>query len=152
GGGRPRRRRRTEPPPPATGRARNESAGWRWRRPSAPGRFDRRGTPQTRARLVMMGSQPNTTAAVAMVLLAALGATQVGCSAWPASWGIPHVSRIFAPKPAIANPLAVPTADFETVWNKSVAVVNQYFPIASENRLAGIIRTDSPMTGTLLEP
>ena len=99
-----------------------------------------------------MGRQRTTTAAVAVVLLAALGASQMGCSAWPANWGTPHVSRIFAPKPAIANPLSVPSADFETVWNKSVAVVNQYFPIASENRLAGIIRTDSPMTGTLLEP
>jgi hypothetical protein len=99
-----------------------------------------------------MGSQRTSTAAAAVVLLAALGASQMGCSIWPASWGTPSVSRIFAPKPAIANPLAVPSSDFETVWNKTVAVVNQYFPIASENRLAGIIRTDSPMTGSLLEP
>jgi hypothetical protein len=64
----------------------------------------------------------------------------------------PGVRRIFTSQPAIANPLVVPSSDYETVWNKSVAVVNQYFPIASENRLAGVIRTESPLTGTILEP
>ncbi len=90
--------------------------------------------------------------ALPLVLLAVLGTSQMGCSLWPASWGKPSVSRIFAPQPAIPNPLAVPSSDFEDVWTKCVAVVSKYFPVASENRLAGIIRTDSPMTGSLLEP
>jgi hypothetical protein len=99
-----------------------------------------------------MGSKRTTSAAVLVIMLVVLGASQTGCSAWPSSWGTPSVSRIFAPQPAIANPLVVPSSDYETVWKKTVAVVNQYFPIASENRLAGVIRSDSPMTGTLLEP
>ncbi len=48
----------------------------------------------------------------------------------------PSVSRIFAPAPLIPNPLVVPSADYETVWNKTVAVVDKYFDIESENRLA----------------
>lgn len=99
-----------------------------------------------------MGSERTSRAAAGLVLLTVLGGSQVGCSLWPAGWSAPSVSRIFAPQPAIANPLVVPSGDFETVWNKCVAVVNQYFPIATENRLAGVIRTDSPLTGTLLEP
>ena len=90
--------------------------------------------------------------AVSMVMLAVMGGSLTGCSMWPAGLSMPSVSRIFADRPVVPNPLVVPSSDFETVWNKSVAVVNQYFPIAAENRLAGTIRTDSPMTGTLLEP
>ena len=46
----------------------------------------------------------------------------------------------------------MPTGDFDVVWNKTVAQVNRHFPIASENRLARVIRTDSELTGTLIEP
>ena len=99
-----------------------------------------------------MRSKRTAAEAVSLVMLAILGASQAGCTAGPSTWSLPSVSRIFAPAPVLPNPLVVPSADFETVWRKSVAVVNQYFPIASENRLAGTIRTDSPMTGTLLEP
>ena len=151
--GRPRVSRRPEPAPPAIGRAREGSAGWGGRRPRIPGRSRRHETPpQTGVKPCTRRSRRTTAAAVAVILLAVLGASQIGCSAWPASWGTPSVSRIFAPQPAIANPLVVPSSDYETVWKKCVAVVNQYFPIASENRLAGIIRTDSPLTGSLLEP
>jgi hypothetical protein len=87
-----------------------------------------------------------------LVILTALAGTQAGCTAWPSTWKVPGVERIFAPKPVLPNPLVVPSTDFETVWNKTVAVVNQHFPMASENRLAGTIRTESPLTGTLLEP
>lgn len=50
------------------------------------------------------------------------------------------------------NPLIVPTADFELVWNKTVAVVDEYFDIASENRLARKIVTNPVEGATLLEP
>ena len=59
---------------------------------------------------------------------------------------------MFEVREPLHNPLTVPSTDFETVWNKSVMVVSKYFPIASENRLAGTIRTESQMTGTLIEP
>src|SRR5438270_11379014 len=99
-----------------------------------------------------MGSKKTAAGAVSLGMLAVLGGSQAGCTAGPSTWSLPRVSRIFTPAPVLPNPLVVPSADFETVWSRSVAVVNQYFPIASENRLAGTIRTDSPMTGTLLEP
>jgi hypothetical protein len=65
---------------------------------------------------------------------------------------VPSVSRIFAPSPVLPNPLVVPTSDFEKVWDQTVAEVNKYFPIASENRLARTIRSDIQMSGTLVEP
>ena len=50
------------------------------------------------------------------------------------------------------NPLVVPSADFETVWKAAVEVVDDYFAIAQENRLAGKIVTDPKISATLLEP
>src|SRR5262245_50213125 len=87
-----------------------------------------------------------------VVWLVALGGSHVGCTAGPSGWGIPGVTRILSPGPVVANPLLVPSSDFETVWSKTVAAVNNYFPIASENRLAGTIRTEVQMAGTLVEP
>ena len=43
--------------------------------------------------------------------------------------------------PVIPNPLVVPSGDFENVWNKTVAVVDKYFDLESENRLSRTIRT-----------
>jgi len=59
---------------------------------------------------------------------------------------------IIAPKPVVENPLAVPSADFETTWNATVAVLDEYFDIASENRLSRTIITHPRIGATLLEP
>jgi hypothetical protein len=50
------------------------------------------------------------------------------------------------------NPLLVPAADPELVWNKTIAVVDRYFDIASENRLSRTIITEPKIGATLLEP
>jgi hypothetical protein len=86
------------------------------------------------------------------VFLAGLACVQAGCSLTPLSWPAPSVSRIFAPAPLIPNPLVVPSTDYEAVWNKTVALVDKYFDIESENRLARTIRTQPQMGATLLEP
>jgi hypothetical protein len=85
-------------------------------------------------------------------MLTVLACGQGGCSTGPSVWQPPSVSRIFAPRPVIPNPLVVPSSDFETVWNKTVAVVDKYFDIEKENRLARTIRTQPQMGATLLEP
>ncbi len=99
-----------------------------------------------------MRSQRITALAVRLGILASLMAVQSGCSSLPLTWSAPTFASLFEERKPLANPMKVPSVDFETVWNKSVAVVGKYFPIASENRLAGTIRTDSQMTGTLVEP
>ena len=62
------------------------------------------------------------------------------------------VTRIFSPRPVATNPLVVPSTDFENVWNKTVAVVDKYFDIESENRLSRTIGTQPQMGATVLEP
>jgi hypothetical protein len=52
----------------------------------------------------------------------------------------------------VPNPMVVPSSDFETVWKQTVAVVDDYFDIRNENRLAGRIETDPKISATLLEP
>ena len=90
--------------------------------------------------------------AAGLVMLAACAAGQLGCASVPSSWTLPNFAQVFGPAPPLPNPLPVPMGDFDVVWNKTVAEVNKHFPIASENRLARTIRTDSEMTGTLIEP
>jgi len=75
--------------------------------------------------------------AVGLVAAAVLG--QSGCS-------------IVAPRPVAENPLVVPSGDFETVWKTTVAVLDEYFDIASENRLSRTIITQPKNGATLLEP
>ena len=94
----------------------------------------------------------NRREAMGIGLLTALACGQGGCTTGPAAWQVPGVSRIFAPRPITPNPLVVPSSDFETVWNKTVAVVDKYFDIAKENRLARTITTQPQMGATLLEP
>ncbi len=82
-------------------------------------------------------------AALRAALLAIAALTPAGCAA-------------LHPAPAISpNPTVVPVADFDTVWNATVRVVDEYFDVKSpggENRLARRIVTE-PVTGaTLLEP
>lgn len=50
------------------------------------------------------------------------------------------------------NPLQVPSADFEAVWRASVNALDEYFDIASENRLQRKIVTQPRSGATLLEP
>jgi hypothetical protein len=85
-------------------------------------------------------------------VLAVLGGILAGCNSGPSGWTAPSVTRIFSPRPVAANPLVVPTSDFEAVWNKTVAVVDKYFDIASENRLSRTIETQPQMGATVLEP
>jgi hypothetical protein len=66
--------------------------------------------------------------------------------------GCATVTQLLTPGPVATNPLVVPSADFETVWKECVAVVDEYFDIANENRLAGTIITQPQIGATLLEP
>lgn len=51
------------------------------------------------------------------------------------------------------NPLIVPTPnDFEWVWGQCVAVLDEYFDISREDRLARTITTDPKVGATILEP
>jgi hypothetical protein len=79
--------------------------------------------------------------AVAVAASAALG--PAGCAS---------VSRVIAPRPVCENPLIVPATDIEAVWRETVTVVDEYFDIRTENRLAGTIVTDPVIGATLLEP
>ena len=85
-------------------------------------------------------------------LLAGLAGSQSGCNIAPSGWRPPSVTKIFSPRPAVPNPLSVPSSDFENVWNKTVAEVDKYFDIESENRLSRTIRTQPQMGATMLEP
>jgi hypothetical protein len=75
--------------------------------------------------------------------LAALAA-QVGCHSTR-----PFGSRIRTVSP---NPLIVPTDDFELIWTKTVAVVDEYFDLAKEDRLARTILTNPKEGATIFEP
>jgi hypothetical protein len=66
--------------------------------------------------------------------------------------GCASVSQIIAPRPAVENPLVAPSADFETVWKATIGVVDDYFDIASENRLSRKIVTQPKVGATLFEP
>jgi hypothetical protein len=94
----------------------------------------------------------NRREAMGIGMLTVLACGQGGCSTGQSAWHAPSVSRIFAPRPVIPNPLVVPSSDFEMVWNKTIAVVDKYFEIEKENRLARTIRTQPQMGATLLEP
>lgn len=56
------------------------------------------------------------------------------------------------PRVLSPNPLVVPTGDFEGVWTTTVQVLDEYFTIASENRLARKIVTEPVSGATLFEP
>jgi hypothetical protein len=90
-------------------------------------------------------------AAFSLAGLTAVGLGQTGCSS-TGGFHVPGMGRVFSPAPVAENPLVVPTQDFEAVWNKSVAVVDKYFDIASENRLSKTIITQPKVSATLLEP
>jgi len=50
------------------------------------------------------------------------------------------------------NPIIIPSGDFEAVWNASVVAVDQYFEIATEDRIQRKIVTQNKSGATLLEP
>jgi hypothetical protein len=79
--------------------------------------------------------------AAGIAVLTALG--QAGCAS---------ISQLIAPRPVAENPLIVPSADFEAVWKASVAVLDEYFDIATENRLSRTIITQPKIGATVLEP
>lgn len=86
------------------------------------------------------------------VVLAFVSVGQVGCSLTESHHWPPRVTRIFSPQPIISNPLLVPSPEFEMLWKKTVAVLDKYFDIESENRLSRTIRTQPRMGATILEP
>jgi hypothetical protein len=90
-------------------------------------------------------------AAYSLAGLAAVGLGQAGCSS-TGGFHVPGMGRILSPTPVAENPLIVPSPDFEAVWNKTVAVVDKYFDISSENRLSKTIVTQPKVSATLLEP
>jgi hypothetical protein len=75
-----------------------------------------------------------------VVLMSVISGT--GCSA---------VALWLTPGPPATNPLVVPSSDFETVWKESVAVLDEYFDIANENRLSRTIITQPRIGATMLE-
>ncbi len=85
-------------------------------------------------------------------LLLLCAAATLGCYSTHPTGLPPSVSRIFAPRPMLPNPYVFATDDFEVVWQKTVAEVDKYFDIASENRLSRTIITQPVAGATLLDP
>ena len=83
-----------------------------------------------------------------LVKFAGLGALGLGPAAGCASFaGLGRGLRTVSP-----NPLIVPSDDFEWIWKNCVAVVDEYFEIRAEDRLARTIITDPKIGATLIEP
>jgi hypothetical protein len=88
--------------------------------------------------------RPRLIAAAAMVAVSVSSALGLG--------GCASVSRVISPRPVCDNPLIVQSNDIETIWRETVSVLNEYFDIRTENRLAHTIVTDPVAGATLLEP
>jgi hypothetical protein len=69
-----------------------------------------------------------------------------------ATLGLIGCATLAGNRPVVPNPLVVPSADFEATWNAAVKVVDEYFDIASENRLSRKIVTQPKIGATILEP
>ena len=80
-----------------------------------------------------------------LALVLVLAVVGWGCHSLPGGFG--HGIRTVSP-----NPLVIPTDDFELVWKHCVAVVDEYFDIAREDRLARTIVTDPKVGATIFEP
>jgi hypothetical protein len=89
---------------------------------------------------------------IAAGLVASVALTWCGC----ATMTMPEVTVPFVSNPlrevVSPNPLIVPTADFELVWKQVIRELDEYFDIASENRLSGTILTQPRVGSTLGEP
>lgn len=55
-------------------------------------------------------------------------------------------------RPMQAGPVFVSATNPDGVWERTVDVVHDYFEIARENRLAGVIETEPKVGASLLEP
>lgn len=71
------------------------------------------------------------------VLLPILFVGSLGCTSMPT---------------VVENPLVVQVSDFEFVWQQTIEVLDEYFDIASENRIDGRIESYPQVSATLLEP
>ncbi len=81
-----------------------------------------------------------------LIATAALTMTLLGLT------GCASVTRLVTPTPVTENPLIVPSTEMETIWRETVAVLDDYFEIRTENRLARTIETDPVIASTLLSP
>lgn len=90
------------------------------------------------------------------IRMIAAGMTAMAVVGWGGCATMPEVTLPFASRfvreTVSPNPLIVPVGDFELVWKQSVRVLDEYFDIASENRLAGTIITEPMVGSTILEP
>ena len=90
------------------------------------------------------------------IRMIAAGLTALAVVGWGGCATMPEVTLPFAGRylreTVSPNPLVVPVGDFELVWKQSVRVLDEYFDIATENRLAGTIVTQPVVGSTLLEP
>jgi hypothetical protein len=68
------------------------------------------------------------------------------------AFAISGCALIHGPQVISPNPLIIPSGDFETVWKQTVFTLDEYFDIASENRLSRTIITHPKVAATLLEP
>ena len=82
----------------------------------------------------------------------AAGTALIGCGCAT----MPEFTVPFARNPlkdvVSPNPLIIPSGDFEMVWRQVIRVLDEYFEIASENRLSGTIVTQPRIGSTLGEP
>ena len=86
----------------------------------------------------------------AMALGAAVAANAGGCATLP-DVTMPWPGKYFQ-EDVTANPLIVTAGDYELVWKQTVRVLDEYFEIASEDRLSGKIITQPVVGATLGEP
>jgi hypothetical protein len=74
-----------------------------------------------------------------------------GCATTTPDVNMPFASR-YLQETVSDNPLIIPTDDFELAWKATVRVLDEYFEIATENRIAGTIVTQPTVGSTLFEP
>lgn len=79
---------------------------------------------------------------LSQILCVGVSSFQTGCS----------MARRLRGDIPVSNPLIIPSIDFETIWNSTVAVIDEYFEIASENRQQRRIVTQHNVGGSVLEP
>lgn len=87
---------------------------------------------------------------IAAGLATLLAAGWCGCASMPEAT-LPF-SAGYVRETVSSNPLVVPSGDFELVWKGTVRVLDEYFDIASENRLSGAIVTQPKVGSTIFEP
>lgn len=82
-----------------------------------------------------------------------LSALSSGCALQDIADHLPNpLLPLTSVKEPAPNPLIVPAGDFEAVWKQTVFVLDDYFDIASEDRLARRIDTQPQTSATLVEP